>query len=181
MAEIKRTSTDLLTNLFQDGQAANAISEQDQRDHIASMIMPYGGGYMEGNATETVISSSSSYVDIAGTFTQGNVLEFTMSSGGVLTYTGTPDRHFHLVSNFSMISAGNAKIYRFSWFKNTSTRLLPYIDRMVGTGSDVGAVSLHADAMLSNGDTLQLKVSNESDTTNMTVEAIYAFAQGMFL
>jgi len=183
MADIKRTSTDLITNLFQDGQAANSINEQDLRDFIASLVMPFGGASMGSNATETTINTVNTFENIAGTFAAGSALaEITVNtSGGVLTYTGTPDRHFHVVANLAFIAASNNVIMRAQWHKNGTTTLPAYVGRKVATGADVGAMSVHADVQLSTNDTLELKVANGTDASNLTVQDIYVFAMGMFI
>lgn len=182
MVDTKRTSSDLLTNIFQDGQADGAISANDVRDLIVSMLSPYGGGYMEGNATATTINTIDTFEDVAGTITANSALrEVTCSAGGVLTYTGTPVRHFHVVTNLSMTAASNNQVIKFAWFKNGTTKLPAELHRKVGTGTDVGAASIHTDAMLSTGDTLQLKVTNGTSTASITVTHLYAFIMGMFV
>jgi hypothetical protein len=45
MVDTVRTQTDLLTNLFQDGQAANSITAQDMRDLIVSLSANSGSGW----------------------------------------------------------------------------------------------------------------------------------------
>lgn len=182
MVDTKRTSADLIANLFQDGQAAGEITEQDLRDFISSLIMPYGGGTMEGNAIETTINTINVFEDIAGTFVEGNIRDMSFNAaGGVLTYTGTPDRHFHIVANLSFITAANNKLIEFQWFKNGSTACGVPVETKVGTGADIGSNSIHGDAVLSTNDTIELKVANETDNTNLTVEDIYVFVMGMFV
>ncbi len=80
----------------------------------------------------------------------------------------------------SFTTAANNKVIEFQWFKN-STALTVAIEVKVGTGSDIGTASIHADTMLSTNDTLTLKVANATDATNLTVKNIYTFAMGMFM
>ena len=58
MADSQRTLTDLLTNLFQDGQADGAISEQDMRDLIVSIGQPPRGGMFISSAIETDLNGA---------------------------------------------------------------------------------------------------------------------------
>ena len=182
MVDTKRSSSDLVTNLFQDGQSEGSISEQDLRDFIVSMKAPYGAADFEANATETTINTINVFEAIAGTFVaSANLHEITVNAaGGVFTYTGAPDRHFHIVSQMSFITAANNKVIKYQWYKNDTTALTVPIEVKVGTGTDIGTASIHADAMLSTNDTLTLKVANSTDATNLTVQDIYTFVMGMF-
>jgi len=181
MVDTQRTAAELLA-LFADNQTAGAISANDVRDFIASVTLPYGGGYMEGNATATTINTIDVFEDVAGTITANSSLrDITCSAGGVLTYTGAPVRHFHVVTNLSMTAASNNQVIKFAWYKNGTTKLPAELHRKVGTGTDVGAASIHTDAMLSTGDTLQLKVANGTSTANVSIEYLYAFIMGMLV
>ena len=51
--------------------------------------------------------------------------------------------------------------------------------RKVGTGSDLGAGSVHADAMLNQNDYVELKVANTTSITNITLQNVYCFVMGM--
>jgi|GEM_PF-5981950 len=77
MADTVRTRSDLLTNLFQDGQADSSITEQDMRDFIISVVNR--GGWADYNDTTTAgtpinITGGGGYVDMtndgAGTNSQ---------------------------------------------------------------------------------------------------------------
>jgi len=179
MVDTKRTSTDLLTNLFQDGQGANAISENDLRDFLVSLLQPYGGVEMEANAAETTINTINVYEVIAGTFTATNLREVTVSAAGLFTYTGTPDRHFSLAANMSFEAAVSNKIIKFAWFKN-GTVIPAETQHKILVNTDINTLSVHSDITLVTSDTLQLKVANATDNTNFTIVDFYAFIQGMF-
>lgn len=76
MVDTVRTRSDLLTNLFQDGQADSSITEQDMRDLIVSHI-PRGGwkDYNDATTSGTPISitGGAGYTNLtndgAGSFT----------------------------------------------------------------------------------------------------------------
>ena len=182
MADTKRSLSTLLTALFQDGQGGNSMSAQDIRDLIVSFDLPHGGAEMSGNAVATTFGGGAGVLaTILGTFVAGaSNDDITVNvAGGILTYTGTPDRHFHIVSNFDIIAAGNNKLMKAQWVKNGSTEINPPIKRLISTGADQGAIAIHADVVLSTNDTLQLKITNMTDTTTFTLEDIYTFAMGM--
>lgn len=180
MAETSRTATDLLTNLFQNGQSGG-ISAQDLRDFIESMRMPHASASIQNNSTETVINTIDAVEIIAGTFTGAADKDFTVSATGRLTYTGTPDRHFHIVSNFDVTTAANNQTVEFCWVKNGTTQLPVPITQRVGTGSDVRTLSVHSDVTMSTGDYIELKAANKTSTANLTVSNAYLFAVGMFI
>lgn len=177
----KRTSTDILTNLFQTGQN-KGIGSDDLRDLTDSMLMPFGRAHMSSNASETTINTIDTFEIIAGTFVNGSIEDMTFSAtGGRLTYTGTPTRHFHIVSNLDMTAASNNQTISFAWFLNGTTELPVAINQRVGTGSDVRTLSVHSDSMLDTNDFVELKVTNRTSTANVTVSNAYFFVMGMFV
>lgn len=135
---------------------------------------------MAGNASETTINTAGVYELVAGVFVGGGVgVEFTESAtNGRLTYTGTPDRHMHVVSNFDMTCASNNQVLAFQWFKNGVALPVP-VERKVSTGTDIGAASLHADVHLATGDYLELKVANLTSNANVTMKNVCLFVMGM--
>lgn len=181
MVDTKRTQAELIA-LYADGQAAGSLTAQKHRDIIVSVAPSFGGANMTENTTETTINTVDVFENISGTFIANATLKDVTvnAAGGILTYTGAPDCHFHVVSNLSFTTASNNKVIKVQWFKNGSTGLPVHIERLVGTGSDIGSSSVHADVMLSTGDTLEMKVTNATDATNMTIRDVYTSVIGMF-
>lgn len=79
MADTIRTRADMISNLFQDGQAASSITEQDIRDLISSLVLR--GGWADYNDATTagapiVVTGGAGFVyltnDAAGPFTNKN-------------------------------------------------------------------------------------------------------------
>ena len=139
---------------------------------------PHGGGGMADNAVVTTVAVQDDFYVIAGTMVEGETKDFTFSAAGILTYTGPLSRHVHIVSNFDFTCASNNQIIQFKWFLNDQEQGIP-VSRKAAVGGDVGAVSVHDDAEMSTGDTLQLRVRNRSGTANITVANLYLFAMGM--
>ena len=92
MVDTSRTVSDLVTNLFQDGQSAGAITPQDMRDLIESMQTKQGSIYVS-TPSSTSIAGAGTFVEGAGTFTLSTAptaSEFDMNTNVRLRYTGTP-------------------------------------------------------------------------------------------
>jgi len=140
---------------------------------------PHANAYYEDNVTATVIVAIDAFVKPAGSWLSSSSEEFTVDATGKLTYTGTIEKHFHIVSNFDMTTASNSQIIAFRWFKNGTTPLPAQVKRKVGTGSDLGAASVHADAMLNENDYVELKVANATSISNITLQNVYCFVMGM--
>lgn len=187
MADTQRTQTDLLTNLFQDGQAAG-ISAQDMRDLIVSLTPDYAGLDFTTPAA-TTISGAGSYVKAAGTTTITNNSS-NMGDGGVsnrLVYTGAAARHFHIVLQASVTLAAGTN-------QNVSVALWKY-DDSAGSGSilahseafttisgtAVEQITSHADTVLDTNDYIELHVTNNSSTNNIQVDHGYLFGVSMIM
>lgn len=178
MADTQRSIATLLASHFQTGQF-KGMGSDDMRDLIVSIgLPPFGSCSVDGNATATVISTSSVYVKVAGTMVSGDSSADMSGAGNKLTYTGAAIRHFHIVTNMSVTTAGNNVVVNIKLGKNGTVIGTP-VRRKVGTGSDVGAMSVHADVMLDTNDYIEVFVANDTDTSNITVEDLYFFAVGM--
>jgi hypothetical protein len=168
MADTQRTRTDLLTNLFQDGQAANSITAQDMRDLIESLMAPHGSASLTANTTATTVAAGSVFYDVAGTWTVGgNPLFVTEATTGRLTYLGTATKCFMVTSTASMTSGSSNQATNWAIAKN-GTAVAPMIGRKIGTGSDEGAVAVSACIMLATNDYVQLQMSNDTGANNVT-------------
>ena len=185
MPDTQRSLSDLLTALFQDGQAVSSITPQDVRDLIVSVgQIPYGGIYSLA-PVETIIPSSNTYVKALGTTQNNNLRNFDMPVDNRLRYTGALPYHMHIALTLSMMAAGNNKLAGFKMFKfddSAGTGALidgSVVRRFIATGSDEGSTALHWDVVLDNNDYLELHVANLTDATNITVSNMYLFAVGM--
>ena len=93
MTDTSRTVSNLVTNLFQDGQAAGSITPQDLRDFIETTQGKQGSMYVSSPGS-TTISVAGTYVEgTAGTWTLSTAPtanEFDENTDGRLRYTGTP-------------------------------------------------------------------------------------------
>ncbi len=103
MADTERTLAQLLV-IFQDGQAAGSISEQDMRDLIISLVPAYGSMYIS-TAIETVVAAQNTPLKALGTTTAGDALRDFTHAANRLTYTGVPDREFTVIVAISLTAA----------------------------------------------------------------------------
>lgn len=186
MADTVRTPATLLTTLFQDGQAAGSISPQDMRDLIVSIRAPHGR--MASNVpAETTITTQGVYVKVAGTTTLGAMpLLVDMPADNRLRYTGTVDRHFHIVLQGSVEFASGTnqiaslQLYHYDASAATGALVPHTIAPSVVAGANITQVVSHSDLHLDTNDYIELHVANLSGTANITVENLYVFMMGMF-
>ncbi len=157
---------------------SNLLSNMVPPVGVAVDSQPHGGGGFSDNATVTTITVQDDFYVMAGTFVAGSLTDFTISAAGLITYTGLRTRHVHIVSNFDFTCPTNNQIIQWKWFLKGVEHGQP-VSRKAAIGPDVGAVSVHADAEMSTGDTLQLRIRNRSGTANVTVANAYVFAMGM--
>lgn len=178
MADTQRSVSDLLTTLFQDGQSAGSVTLQDVRDMIVSLQDARGAVTLEANATETAIAVTSTPVACGGTFTVGGSPNFmTETTGGRLTYTGTPTRYFRITCAASMTAAANNQLVGILLAKN-GTPINTGCSRQIGTGADVGAAATVAYTSLATNDYVELYVVNKTSTANVTITDAAINAEG---
>ena len=174
-----RTKADLVSNLFQDGQAANAITANDIRDLIVSLQPSFGECSMQGNSTGTTISGAGTYVKIGGTTAlSGNELLFDNNSTntGRLRYIGAPNKLVTFSASVSLSAASNNQIVSLKgWHYDTSGSSGSLIDeslvtRKISASGELGAVVVQGSAVLSLNDYLEIHVTNETSTAAVTVD-----------
>jgi len=182
-AGIIKTSEDLCieadTNIPDNTQGL--VSPEDVRELnkniIASGQTPFGGFHLSAEV-ETVIATISTFVKAAGTtVVTPNSVQFTMPSDNRLQYIGLLDnRTFVIGISISMIAASNNQLINFIIAKNGSvvdTESLTTIqERTHGTGSEISSISVIGHMTLSEDDFIELFISNESGTANVTIKRI---------
>jgi len=163
----QRTLSGLLA-LLTDNTVGN-IGAEDVRDIVETLRNGYGVIYILA-PIETVITDSVSYFPGAGTYTLGIADNWEMSINGRLRYIGNSPRTVQAINTWSATAAGNNKLVNFGISKNGIICPESIIHRKIGTGSDVGAGPSHALVTVANGDYLDFRVKNTTDTTNVTLE-----------
>lgn len=179
MVDTVRTTATLLSSLFQDGQAANEITANDMRDLIVSLRPSFGECSMQGNATATTIAVAGTYYKIAGTTAlSGNELLFDNNSTntGRLRYFGAPNRIVLFSASISLSAASNNQVLSLKgWHYDDSGASGSLVDaslvsRKVTASGELGAVVVQGSALMSVNDYIEIHVTNETSTANVTVE-----------
>lgn len=184
MADTSRTVSDLVTNLFQDGQAAGSITPQDVRDLIETCQVKQGSIYVSTPAS-TTISGAGTFYEGAGTFTLSTAPtanEFDMNTNARLRYTGTPTINCTFVCSASLEidTAAVDKEFALAIHKNGT----------VITGSEIYAfspattvnsvnITTFAFASMATNDYVSVFVSNIDSTDNLTIRRCQLMGWGM--
>lgn len=183
MADTQKTWAEIQTLLADN--TAGAISPQDMRDAIYSLVPSFGGVYVAGNSTATsIVSANTDYVtNWNSSGAQTNARQFTVSTAGRLTYSGTVNIHCHVACTISFsVSVAASKEVQFKIYKNGSTEVAGSLTTVDTNGATVTlSTAIHCDVGLSTNDYLEVWVSNETDTTNVTLEDCYLFASSMIV
>ncbi len=170
-----------MTNIFPDGQAAGSITANDMRDLIVSLAPSHGALSINVPAA-TTISIAGTYYKAAGTTTidaDANAFDDDSSTDNRLRYIGTPDRHVEIVTTISMTCSGSNQILGFKLAKNGTVIDDSVSRRKVGTGSDIGGITLVAHTDMSTNDYLEVFCTNETSTATVTVEEIHFKTLGL--
>lgn len=178
MADIQRSISDILTNLFQDGQADGSISAQDIRDLIATMQMSHSSAFIS-SPTPTIISSSGVFTKALGTFSFApgiTARNFTLPTDNQVTYSGNVRSLINIFITLTL-SAGSNIDAAVAIAKNDVVIVSTRIDRALTT-NEGGAISLLAAVEMVNTDFLSLYVLNDTSTANVTIDAFYATMLG---
>lgn len=180
MVDTARTLTDLLSNLFQDGQSAGDISENDVRDLIVSLASAQGG-YARNALAATTIVTPGTYVKAAGTTSSHMLYEMTSGIDNRLVYTGTPNRNFLFWGTMSMTTASNNQVVGAKFAKNGVVDDDSVVRRKVGTGADIGAIPILGSFELATNDYVELWVTNETSATTVTLDEFHVHGEGRIL
>ena len=110
---------------------------------------------------------------VPGTFTEDlSSSDWTVSSAGLLTYTGTNTRHVTILATISSYVGSNNTISRWYIAKGGSIDTNSRIDRKHGVGADVGAMTVMLDDLAATNDTYQVFMDNDSNDS-MSVTYCY--------
>ncbi len=170
MADTERSINDLLTTLFQDGQAAGAITPQDVRDMIVSIAPSYGGMHISSSAATTIAAVDTPTKASGTTTISGTVRHISMPANNRLRNDGTATRMFLIEASFSMTTASNNIIVGIGIAKNGTYNANSEIRRKVGTGTDIGAGAISFHVSLAQNDYVEVFVTNRTDGTNITLD-----------
>lgn len=185
MPDTVRTSTDLLNNLFQDGQTAG-ITAQDMRDLIVSMKNPYGA-YHFSTPAATTIGGAGTYVKAAGTTTTG--LLYLMDANSVnnrLRYIGTTARPFLITCKMTVTMASGTnqnlgmRLYKYDDSGASGAAIDGSTNKTIVDGTDNVEISTGALVELDENDYVEIWITNLTNTVSPTVQLGELKAVGLF-
>ena len=185
MTDTSRTVSDLVTNLFQDSQAAGSITPQDVRDLIETCQTKQGSMYIS-SAASTTIAGAGTYVEgVAGTWTLSTAPtanEFDENTDGRLRYTGTPTINCLFLASASLEIDTSAvdKEFGLAIHKNgtliTGTKVVGFSPAT--TVNSVDLVTFGYASMATN-DYVSIFVANIDSTDNLTVRNAQVMGMGL--
>ena len=171
----KSNFTQNLSNIPDSATVDYVYNGQNIKTTVANLlgVQAYGIATLHGNSTETAISVASTPVLAAGVWIAGDSSQFSITTGGKLTYTGTKTRGLDISVSFSIERAGSGNNeYRVYIAKNGSVISNAYIPTTpTGSHDAMGALSWFAPCVVAN-DYFEIFVSNETDTDNVLLKDI---------
>lgn len=132
-----------------------------------------GQAYMQGNATATVIVSSSTFVKVAGTTTAGGFNSKYLHSNNRLTCDAAIERKFNVTCQLSFTS-GNNQACEFGFYDSTIAGIRP-ASRTITTTSGAGVsenVSFTSVISQKQLDYIEVHAANNTAATNITVTSM---------
>lgn len=167
--------------LFKGNARSKHIQTADLRKSFSSMKPPWGSISLASTAP-TDIAEVGTYVKAEGLTQENNAGYLTTNSDNRITYVGDSTRHFHIAVTVSMTCTAGSQTVGLGIALNDTVDTGTITRRFIGTGggTDIGSTALHGDFMMSNGDYIELWVTNETNAANdVTIENLYMFMVGM--
>ena len=140
--------------------------------------------YITGNTSATTIASSSTWFNFSSNVAPVLQYQSQLNNGlhlntntGKIEYSG--DTRYFMIIGHVEVSSGNNKEIEIAAFKNDI--LIPGSISMVitGSGGKTSTIPGMAITSLSNGDVVDIKVNNNTDTTDITVSSLNVIIKGI--
>lgn len=187
MADTRRSLNQLLTQLFQDGQT-EGISAQDIRDLVMSVQPAHADCYVT-TPEATTIGAGSTFVKAEGVTTfHADSVDF--DAGGAsnrLRYTGLVESHISISAHMSFTSNQNnrvigVKVYVYDASAGTGSVIdKGYVRQTMGSGTGVVTLGLNTDIHLDTNDYVEVWVTDETGTAELTMGQMYISAIGLLV
>ena len=162
------------------------VDEHNRLAADGAIAAPHGGIYFTDDVATEIVTTGE-MVKAAGVTEYSSAMRHQVDDGGTnnrLRYTG-PSLHFHAVAQCSInfVSGTNQtaaiQVFRYDAAAGIGQLIAHSLAVAVAPGQNVMQITTHCDAMLSDGDYLELHVANNSGTNNITVNEGYLFIMGM--
>lgn len=164
------TDSTIIPNISQTDIASN------WGDNIGIENTYQGGSLEVSSEATTTISTISTFVDVAGTFSASSLDHFDSPSNSKLRYLSSAPNHFRIIGTLICESSPNDVLgLRLAIFRDATSTfeftnpLLRQVNSLVG-GRDVATFTQIGAFILNENDIINLQVSNESGTSDITME-----------
>jgi hypothetical protein len=127
----------------------------------------YASMYVSAEAATTIVTPGT-YVKAAGATTELTLNDFDMPVSNRLRYIGSGTILCVVEATVSMKAGANNQESAWRFAKNGVTIEHSQVDRKVGIGADIGALTVIGEVTLANGDYVELWVTNETSTASVT-------------
>lgn len=168
MADVARSKADLLA-LFADN-ITGAISEQDLRDFVVSLLGEYGSLKTISGVTNQ--AQTATPVKMTGWTADGLSVGVTVAHAND-EMTIVTDGVYRVEWDACFIGT-NSKTYLLALYVDTGGGYadagLPRIERKLGTGGDVGSAHMHGEVSLGAGDKIAIYSHSSDGGTAFTLK-----------
>ena len=135
---------------------------------------------VDNTATTTGWSGTDWQVVVVNNASATMATGFTVSTTGLVTYTGAPSIMFHIGATITINPlTTNNSVYEFAVFKNGLNVLGSHVILSTVTINNAQSTAIHKMIGLETGDTMQLYTRRISGTSDYTATDINFFAMGM--
>lgn len=166
MAQTARTLAEIIALLPDNTEGL--IDPVDIRDMLVSLVPVHGTMHRDVSAA-TDIDTPGTYVKGACQTAAGQLHDMTMPADNRLQYIGVPERHFHFIATISLICGGINQVIGVKFAKNGAVIDASVSRRKIGTGTDIGALTIQAEVNMVTNDYIELWVTNETSTNSVTL------------
>lgn len=151
--------------------AGNGISLTSTDNYVTIAqegVAEYANVTMQGNATQTVITSTATAVKVAGTFVVGDEAGWTGSTDGRITHTGNRARH--IINAIISISVASGTNHKISMYIAKNGTIINTTKTTATTSSGLyRSLATFANIEMDVGDYVEIFVRNESTTDDLIV------------
>lgn len=148
----------------------DALWEFLANDDIAD-TRPDGLLSMQGNATNTIIAVAGTPVLVAGAWAVELESQMTGTTGGRLTYNGGKDAKLPITGSVSVEPVSGTNIQLSAYIAINGVAIANSKRTASASSGQPSSITLPWQAVLSNGDYVEIWVANEDNTTNVLVSS----------
>ncbi|MHA1166309.1 MAG: hypothetical protein ACTSRU_00695 [Candidatus Hodarchaeales archaeon] len=163
------------TNIFSNIAKSELPSDFKRNQGVSNTFV--GGVNTVTGEIQTIISSSGTFETMDGTFTPSDMEHFDSPSNGKLRHLGNNPREFRVVADLTVDGNPDRELTaRVKRWDDSSSSFITVFDqrRQVNSlvrGRDVAFFSIYTHVTLDKNDYVFLEVANNTDSTNVTLEA----------